>query len=147
MAGLEPPRDFRTLDISGNVVTLGWAPANGVPPAGYVIEGGLTPGAVLGSLTTPGTATTFTFTAPSGVFYLRVRALVGQTRSGASNEIQISVNVPGLPSAPTDLLGLADGSDLTLAWRNTLRGGTATGVELDVSGAKSGSFPLPLTER
>ena len=43
---------------------------------------------------------TFTFTAPTGSFYVRVHALNGAVRSAASNEIRIHVNVPAPPSAP-----------------------------------------------
>ncbi len=57
------------------------------------------------------------------------------------------VNVPSPPSAPEGLLGLADGSELTLAWQNTLAGGTPTGIVLDVAGDRTDSIELPFTDR
>jgi YVTN family beta-propeller protein len=140
------PSNLRVTSIVGNRVSLAWnQPANG-PADGYVIEGGPTPGSVFGSVPTGSPATSFTFDAPTGAFYIRVHALTSSGRSPASNEIQIFVNVPRPPSAPADLLGLADGSTIALSWRNTLDGGTPTGLILDVSGALAASIPLPLGE-
>lgn len=112
------------------------------------MEGGLVPGQVLVSLPVSGAlTTTLTFTAPTGVFYLRVHAVAGTIRSGPSNEIKIHVTVPVAPSAPTGLLGLAHGSSLALAWPNTFEGGSPTGVVLDVTGAYSTSISLPVSEQ
>ena len=55
--------------------------------------------------------------------------------------------MPAPPSAPTNLLGLANGSSLLLAWQNTAAGGTPSGLILDVTGAAVGSLSLPLTEQ
>jgi hypothetical protein len=52
------------------------------------------------------------------------------------------VNVPLAPSAPSNLLGLVNGSSLTLAWRNTFGGGAPSAHILDVSGAINISLPL-----
>lgn len=132
--------------IVGHQVTIAWqAPAEGTP-TGYVVEGGVAPGQVLASLPTGGTATTFSFAAPTGTFFIRVHALTGGTRSAPSNEIQIAVDVPAPPSAPTNLLGSANGSALALAWQNTSAGGAATGVRLDVSGPVTAALALPLGE-
>ena len=75
-----------------------------------------------------------------------MHALASGARSVASNEIRIFVNVPAPPSAPANLLGLAVGSSLQLAWQNTAAGGTPTGLILDVTGSFVGSLSLPLTE-
>jgi Fibronectin type III domain len=145
--GLAPPVNLSAVSV-GNAVTFRWdAPAGGVSPTGYLLEGGPTPGSAIASLPIGGPVTGLTITVPSGVFYLRVRAVVGKTRSEASNEIQLVVNVPSPPSAPEGLLGLADGSDLTLAWQNTLAGGIPTGIVLDVAGDRTDSIELPLTDR
>jgi predicted phage tail protein len=101
---------------------------------------------VLGSLPTGSTATTFTFDAPTGAFYVRVHALTAAGRSGASNEIRIAVNLPQLPSPPTGLLGLANGANLALSWKTTSTGGPPTSHLLDVSGASTLSVPLPAGE-
>ena len=133
--------------VVGNTVTAAWTmPPSGIAATGFVVEGGVTPGSVLGSLPTGGPATTLTFTAPTGLFYIRVHALAGGTRSAASNELRIGVNVPLPPAAPTNLVGEAFGSNLRLSWRNQLHEGTPTGMMLDVSDAVSLSMALPVGE-
>lgn len=58
----------------GNEVTLRWTePAAGAEPTGYVLEGGLSPGETLASIATNHSAPVYTFVAPSGSFYVRVR--------------------------------------------------------------------------
>ncbi len=141
------PSGFTATSIVGNTVTFAWTPGAGsVAPTGYVIEGGLTPGAVLGSISVPGTPTIFTASVPTGVFYVRLHALAGPQRGAASNEIRIVVNVPVPPSAPSNLLGLVNGTTLALAWQNTAGGGTPTVTSIDVTGALSASLDLPVTE-
>ena len=50
------------------------------------------------------------------------------------------------PAAPTGLLGLANGDQLTLTWRHGTGGSAATGVIIDVTGAASGSLSLALSD-
>lgn len=89
----------------------------------------------------------FSFAAPSGLFYVRVRAVhYFQIRSLPSNEVVLAVNVAALPSAPSQLLGLVNGSGLALSWTNTFAGGAPATVFLVVSGAVSGVVPLGLTD-
>ena len=139
------PTNLRVAAISGNRVTLTWTAPTSASPTGYVVEGGVRAGEVLGSLPTGSTATTFSFDAPTGAFYVRVHALSASGRSAASNEIRIFVNtsLPQTPSAPTNLLGLADGSNLALSWKTASAGGAATSLVLDVSGALTTSVPVP----
>ncbi len=145
--GLEAPENLRAT-VVGNAVTLIWTPpSSGVLPTGYLLEGGITPGTTLAGLRSPGTATTVTFAPPQGVFYVRARATVDQAESEPSNEVTINVGVPGPPSPPKDLLGLADGDALTLAWQNTVAGGAPSEIFLDVTGDRLESIQLPLTER
>jgi YVTN family beta-propeller protein len=142
-----PPTGLYASLIAGNMVTLRWtAPAAGVPPTGYALEGGVNPGEVLASLPTGRTAPTVTFAAPTGTFHVRVHALAGAEKGAASNEIRIVVNVPEAPSAPANLLGVVNGADLSLAWRNTFEGGAPTALFLDVSGSLSATLPLPLAD-
>jgi hypothetical protein len=54
--------------------------------------------------------------------------------------------MPTPPSAPVNLLGFVNGSELGLAWTNTAGGGTPTNIILDVSGSLNGSISLPLSE-
>lgn len=137
----QPPSNLRAT-ISGNRVTATWDPSPSDGVSGYVLEGGVTPGSVLAALPTGSAAPTFTFDAPSGAFFIRMRAVSGGRRSAPSNEIQILVNVPEAPSAPTGLLGLANSSNLTLSWKTPTGGGQPTSFVLDVSGALTLSVPL-----
>jgi hypothetical protein len=148
VAGLAPPSELTVVSIAGNDVTLRWLPPTGsVAATGYVLEGGAAPGSVLGSLPIQGPASTVTFPAPTGIFFVRLHATVDGVRSLPSNEIVIRVGVPLPPSAPTGLLGLADGSTLSLVWQNPSTGGAPTGIILDVTGSVTDSFPLPLSDR
>ncbi|MEZ5291683.1 MAG: hypothetical protein R2745_11400 [Vicinamibacterales bacterium] len=140
------PSGLSVVSVAGNHVTLQWNPPTSAIATGYVLEGGVAPGQTLGSLPTGGTATTFALDLPTGSFYLRVRATTSGGTSGPSNEVLVHVNVPQPPSAPTALLGLVNGNQLGLSWRNTSSGGTPTSMVLDVSGAVSASVPLPLGE-
>lgn len=141
-----PPTAFQVVSRSGNSVTLGWtAPSSGAAPTGYLLEGGLAPGQVLGSVPlgpAPGT----TLVLPTGVLYLRVRTVTASGQSAPSNELQVFVNVAAPPAAPGNLLGLAVGSGVTLAWQNASSGGAPTAILLDVSGPVSGTVPLGPTE-
>ena len=140
------PSGLTATSIVGNRVTLRWTPPTTALAMNYVIEGGVGPGQVLGGVTLGSTATSFTFDAPTGSFYLRVHALTATGRSAASNEILVHVNVPQPPGAPTGLLGLVDGSNLYLSWRNASVGGAVTSMILDVGGAIVGSAPIGVGE-
>jgi len=67
-------------------------------------------------------------------------------RHGNAVEIRIFVNVPAPPSAPANLLGLANGAGLALSWRNTFEGGAPTSLWLKVTGAIATVLPLPMGE-
>lgn len=143
----EPPTGLVAASVVGNVVTLQWQrPAFGLTPTGHVLEGGINPGEVLASIPTGSTAPTYTFVAPTGSFYVRMHTQAGASRSVASNEIRIHVNVPVAPSAPANLLGLAAGNTIALAWKNTFVGGSPSTLLLDVSGSLSTTLALGLTD-
>jgi hypothetical protein len=144
---LKPPADLRVVSIVGNSVTISWTePQDSLRPTGYFLEGGVSPGSVLASIPTDLTRTTFSFGAPSGAFYIRVHAVSDGLKSAASNEVPIFVNVPGPPAPPVNLLGLADGSQLQLAWQNAGGNSAPTSIALDVTGSVTASLPLPATE-
>jgi hypothetical protein len=147
-AGPQPPTGLYALALNGNLLTLRWTPpAFGTEPTNYILEGGLNPGEVLGTLSTGSTHNVFTFTAPNGALFLRVRTQSGDATSAVSNEIRVFVNVPVAPAAPDNLLGLVNGSTLGLAWRNIFtNGGEPTSIVLDVTGSVTTSLPLGLTE-
>lgn len=139
--GTSAPTNLRVQSVTGNTVTLQWTAATGA--TGYVIEGGLTPGATVGQIPTGSTNTSFSFTSPSGVLYLRVKAIGATGAMGAaSNEVQVAVNVPMPPAAPTLLTGNAIGSRLQLAWTTPSTGGAPTALLLHVTGALSLTIPL-----
>lgn len=143
----QPPTELTVLSIVGDAITVRWnGPSIGPAATNFVVEGGPNPGEILTSLPTESTLPVFTFTAPTGAFYVRVHTISGASRSAASNEIQIFVNVPMAPSPPANLVGVVDGSSLGLTWRNTFTRGTPTSLMLDVTGAIVGSIPLALTE-
>lgn len=146
-AGLQPPTGLTATSVVANTVAIAWsAPASGITPTGYVLEGGISPGEVLASIPTGSTATSYTFTAPTGAFYIRMHSVAGAQKSAASNEIRIFVNVPAPPSAPSNLLGMVNGSQLALSWGNTATGGAPTEVLLTVAGTINTSLPLAVTE-
>jgi subtilisin-like proprotein convertase family protein len=144
---VQAPIELQAWSVNGNEVTLRWAmPPVGPSPTGFVVEGGFAPGQVLASLPTNSAAPIYTFTAPTGSFLVRVHALAGAARSAASNEIPLHVNVPVPPAAPAGLLGLVNGSGVTLAWKNVFAGGPPSTVILDVTGAAALSMSLGNTE-
>jgi hypothetical protein len=142
-----PPTNFVASSIVGNTVRFNWTPPAGGPaPTGYVVEGGVGSGSVQASLPTGSTFPGFTVVAPSGSFHVRVHTLSGASRSAASNEIVIHVNVPVPPSAPTNLLGMVNGNTIALAWKNTFAGGPPANLVLDVTGSLATSIPLGASE-
>jgi YVTN family beta-propeller protein len=144
VTGPQPPAGLYISAIVGNTVTLRWTPpAMGDTPTGYVLEGGVLPGEVLASLPTNSTAPMFTFAAPTGTFYIRMHTVSGANKSVASTEIRLVVNVPARPSAPVHLLGIVNGSNLSLKWRNTFEGGAPTNLLLHVAGSLSATLLLP----
>ena len=141
-----PPLDLHASSIVGNLITLRWKPPTGATPSDYELEGGISPRETLARIPMGTTIPIFTFTAPSGAFYLRVHAVSPAGRSVASNEIRVFVNVPTPPSPPANLIGSANGSALNLAWRNTFEGGSPTTMILDVSGGTTVSVPIGLSD-
>ena len=141
------PLNLHAASVEGNVVTLRWTTnPSGLVPTNHIIEGGANPGEVLGTITTNSGAPIFTFTAPTGAFYFRVRATDGTQTSPTSDEVRVFVNIPVVPSAPADLVGLVNNTSLGLAWRNTYGGGEPTSLVLDVSGTVATSIPLGFAE-
>ena len=100
---VQSPTGLTAAYISGNQLTLRWTPPSiGPAPTGYLLEGGVSPGAPIATLPTGSPAAQFTFMAPSGSFFIRLRAMSGGQLSLPSNEIRVYVNVPQRPSPPTN---------------------------------------------
>ena len=143
----DPPTALYVAAVSDRDVTLRWTPpAAGATPTGYVVEGGVSPGQVLGAIASDTSAPIVRFTAPVGSFYVRVHALNGTARSTASNEVLLRVGVAVAPSAPDGLVAAVVGDTVTLAWRVTSSGGAPTGLVLDVAGGTAASLPLGLAD-
>lgn len=142
----QPPFGLVVDRIAGQEVTLRWKTAPGPAPTDFVLEGGIAPGHTIGVVGIGGPLPVLTFTAPRGVFFVRVRAVVGGAASAPSNEIRIVVDVPETPSSPADFAGVVTGDLLGLSWRNTFNGGAPDDLELLVSGAATAVLALPLGE-
>jgi Bacterial Ig domain len=141
------PTALYAWSIVNNVVTLRWtAPTSGPAPSDYILDGGVAPGAPIVSIPTGRTEPIFVFGAPTGSFYVRIRAVAGGQVSQPSNEILIHVGMPVAPSAPAGLTGMVDGQAVALAWRNTFAGGSPQSVILDVTGTLSASLNLGSAE-
>jgi hypothetical protein len=141
------PLNLFAASVEGNLVTLRWTTnPGGIVPTNHIIEGGANPGEVLGTINTGSGAPIFTFTAPTGAFYFRVRASDGTQTSPPSAEVRVFVNIPVVPSAPADLVALVNDTSLGLAWRNTYGGGEPTSLVLDVAGAITTAIPLGFAE-
>ena len=143
----QPPSGLYASALSGNRLTLRWTSSPvGLAPTDHEIEAGVAPGEVVGTVRTGSGSPIFTFDAPTGAFYFRLRAISGASRSEPSNEIRVFVNLPAVPSAPENLTGLVNGSSLALAWRNSFGGGVPTGIIVDVSGSIATSIPMGLND-
>ncbi len=112
-----PPRHLSAV-VSGSAVSLQWDVADsGGPPTAYTIETGSTPGAAnLAILETTGTATGFSTQAPSGNYYVRVKARNRVGVSPASNEVLVTV---GNCAPPAGLTAVVTGRTVALGWAGT----------------------------
>lgn len=144
--GSAVPTGLTAWRMAGNLVTLTWVPPDvGAEPESYVVEGGTAPGQTLAVVPTGSSAPAFTAEAPTGVFYVRVRAVaLGQPGDPSSDVRAVAVAEP--PSPPAHPLGTVDGSTVALSWTNTFEGGAPTGITLVVTGALDAVIPLGLTE-
>ena len=144
---VQPPTGLRVEQQYGNMLLLKWSPPTLGPAAtGYLLEGSVTPGAVLAQVPTGSAATTFTIAVPSGSFYLRLRALNGAEQSLPGNEIKVNVNVSVVPAPPTNFQAVVKDRSLFMAWKNSFVGGEPSSLLLDVTGTYTITVPLPRSE-
>lgn len=88
-----------TSSSGGSTVALSWTAVAGA--TAYIIEAGSAPGAAnLASFDTGSAATSFSAAAPSGTYYIRVRARTTCGTSGTSNEVIVVVGTSGPPPSP-----------------------------------------------
>jgi len=109
-----------TSQTSGHTVTLAWTGTGGATQ--YRIEAGSRAGAVdLATIDTGSPQTTFVASAVGdGVYYVRVKALVGASASAPSNEVVVSVGgampCTAPPAAPSGLSAAVGGRTVSLNW-------------------------------
>ncbi len=143
LTDVQAPTSLKVHSIVGNLVTLRWdTPTLGPAPTGYVLQGGIVPGQVLGSIPMAEPQNSTAFSLGTGSYYVRVRAINGGMQSPVSNEIPLHVTTALPPSTPVGLTGLVDGSSVHLTWRNTYGGGIPTAGIVDVTGSATVSVPI-----
>jgi hypothetical protein len=156
---VQPPTDLRVDFIeqravrmetdrllSAMIVRLNNPPA-GPTPTGFALAAGTQPGETLATIPTGSPYPIVRLeNVPFGSFFVRAHSVLGSQVSGPSNEIALHVNTTVTPSAPANLLGAVDGSNLTLAWKNTFLGGIPTTSFLRVTGGASLTLPLETSE-
>jgi hypothetical protein len=119
-AGVPGPVSGLASSLSGTVVTLTWSvPASGGAVGSYVIEVGLSPGdSSLAVFDTGSPLLSFSAAAPSGTFFIRVRARNGAGTGAPSNEVMVVVGASCVapPQPPSNLAATVVGPSVTLTW-------------------------------
>ena len=139
-----PQLSLRVVDVRQRRVTLQWT-YSGPTTAGFVLEGDVVRGGRAAVLPA-GRETMFTLEVPPGHFYVRVRTQEDLSGQWISNEVDLLVEQPMPPSAPSSLVAGVEGRRVSLNWTNTFEGGEPTGLALVVTGSINGTFSLPLSE-
>ncbi len=118
-AATAAPRGLATV-VSGANVTLAWsAPDDAAMVESYRIEAGTAPGRVDVVVATGGAVTTHSVPdAPSGEYFVRVRAQRASGLSEPSNEVRVRVGAPvcAVPDSPAPLRGVVAGAAVALTW-------------------------------
>lgn len=147
------PQNFAAV-VSRNRITFTWDPPSSTtnePVLAYRLEGGTSPGGTVGTLPL-GSGTTYTlFNAPSGTFYLRVRAQTAAGLGPPSNEVFVGTGQAAPPLAPKFLLATVQGTGLALQWTENPLGPVIVGYQIHAGSAPGlsdiGILPLPATAR
>jgi hypothetical protein len=130
--------------VSGNTVTFTWtAPATGLPPTNYQVNGSLAPGAPpIATLLTGSTATTFTVTAPDGQYFVTIRAINSAGTGPIGPEVGLNVGSASVrPGPPLSLASTVTGDRFTLNWLPPDFGAPLTTYVLEV-GTSTGASNL-----
>jgi hypothetical protein len=80
---------------SGSVVSFRWGSSGGCPVTNYMLLAGSAPGLSNVTVVNLGTMNEISATAPPGTYYVRVIAQNGNGSSAPSNEVVLTVGVPG----------------------------------------------------
>ena len=140
-----------TAQTGGVLAALSWAASSSA--TGYQLEVGSAPGLADLLVTGVGNVTTFTATAPAGVYFTRLRALNACGASPASAEVRITLGCSNVAVVPGGLTVAKAGGVAGFSWlaplgatSYRLRVGTAPGLtnlaDLDVGASTALSVPL-----
>ncbi len=147
-----PPRNL-TATVIRNLVVFSWqAPSSAAsePVSGYRLEAGFGPGSTAGTLAL-GNVLAYSLTAPSGVFFVRLRAQTAAGVGPPSNEVQVTTGEAAPPLAPRALLATVQGTLVSMQWTENPQGPVIVGYQLQAGTAAGlanlGVLPLPATAR
>ncbi|MCC6990319.1 MAG: hypothetical protein IT181_15035 [Acidobacteria bacterium] len=148
-----PPQGLGAI-VTRNRVTFTWqAPASTAaePVTGYRLEAGTAPGQTIAVILTGDVLSYTVFNAPSGVFFVRLRAQTAAGASAPSNEVQFATGQAGPPLPPLALLATVQGTAVSTQWTENPQGPIITGYQVRAGSAPGltdiGVLPLPATAR
>jgi hypothetical protein len=127
--------------VSGNTVSLNWAPsATGTAAASYVVEAGTASG--VSNLFNGNVGNILQIAAPvsAGTYFVRVRGVNGFGAGDASNEVVLTVGPPVIPvPGPPTLTGSVNNTNISIAWTPSGSGGPPNSYVLEAGTAAGAS--------
>jgi hypothetical protein len=112
----DPPGNFEASALD-NTVSMQWTrPTVGPPATGYLLEVGATPTSFALASIPLGDVTTFVAPAPTGAYYVRLRATNAAGQSTATSARRLDVGCVAPPGPPTALSASVAGGSVTLNW-------------------------------
>jgi hypothetical protein len=145
-----PPLNFRAGAVD-NLASLQWtAPALGPAATGYTLEVGSTPTSGNDIATFPlGNVTSFSASAPTATFYVRLRATNAAGDSEPTPTLRIDSGCTAPPGPPSFFNAFVDGSAVDLEWSrgqgNVARYLLEVGSSSGLSNILTTSFPVETT--
>ena len=139
-----PAAPVLQVAVSGQTVSATWTAVAGA--TSYRVEAGLSPAVMLAGYEMGG-LTTFSISAPQGVYYLRALARNAGGLGAPSNVVTVSVlSAQGPPPSPTNFAASVNGTTVTLTAQ--LPSASLTGLLLvggGTPGASQGVVPLQVS--